>query len=82
MTGGLPTVITLDGSASTPPSKPLVFAWQYLGSTPAGYTVNLVNPNAVKPTFAAPDVGVAGASVQIRILSTVARQAAREWLML
>jgi large repetitive protein len=69
LTGGSPTIVHLDATASTPKNNrpPLVFAWQYLGSTPAGYAVTLVDGNTAQPTFAAPDVGPAGASLSFRV---------------
>src|SRR6476661_7795343 len=55
-TGGVATVVTLNGSGSTPNNNDVVVGWQYLGSTPAGLSVTLNNPASRTPTFSAPDV--------------------------
>ncbi|UHQ19967.1 HYR domain-containing protein [Lysobacter sp. KIS68-7] len=73
-TGGNPTVVTLDGSKSTPGNNDLVFAWTYLGSTPSGLTVTLNNTTVQKPTFAAPSVGAAGAALNFRLTVTCGNQ--------
>ena len=70
LTGGVPTTVHLDGTGSTPKSGGLSYAWTYLGSTPTGYAVTLVNRTTATPTFAAPDVGVAGANLSFRLTVT------------
>ena len=67
LTSGSPTIVHLDGSSSTPKNGNLSFSWQYLGSVPAGYAVTLTNPNTALPTFASPDVGPAGATLNFRM---------------
>ncbi|KGQ20841.1 Hyalin [Lysobacter dokdonensis DS-58] len=69
-TGSAATIVTLDGSGSTPKNDDVVLSWQYLGSTPAGLSVTLNNPNTAKPTFASPNVGVGGASLRFRLTVT------------
>ena len=69
-TGGVPTVVTLNGAPSTPNNDDVVVAWQYLGSTPAGLTVTLSNPASRTPTFSAPNVGVGGAALRFRLTVT------------
>ena len=69
-TGGVPTVVTLNGAPSTPNNSDVVVAWQYLGSTPAGLTVTLSNPASRTPTFSAPNVGVGGAALRFRLTVT------------
>jgi len=65
-TAGAPTVVTLSGSGSTP-NNSVTYAWQYLGSTPAGLGVTLSSATAEKPTFAAPNVGAAGATLHFKL---------------
>jgi len=65
-TAGVPTVVTLNGSGSTP-NNSVTYAWQYLGSTPTGLAVTLSNATAEKPTFAAPSVGTGGASLHFKL---------------
>src|SRR5689334_16743678 len=50
-TGGSPTAVSLNGTASTPNNGELQFAWQYLGSTPSGLSVTLNNANAATAGF-------------------------------
>ncbi|WP_181952603.1 PxKF domain-containing protein [Vulcaniibacterium gelatinicum] len=69
-TGGAPTVVVLDGSKSTPNQPDLGYAWQYLGSTPSGFTVSLSGANTATASFAAPNVPVGGASLQFRLTVT------------
>lgn len=69
-TGGVPTVVTLNGTGSSPNNADVVVAWQYLGSTPAGLTVTLNNPSSRTPTFTAPNVGVGGAALRFRLTVT------------
>ena len=65
-TAGAPTVVTLSGSGSTP-NNSVTYAWQYLGSTPAGLGVTLSSATAEKPTFAAPNVGTGGATLHFKL---------------
>ncbi|BCT91812.1 hypothetical protein LYSHEL_08360 [Lysobacter helvus] len=69
-TGGVATVVTLDGSKSTPGNNDLAFQWTYVGSTPAGLPATLSNSTAQKPTFSAPAVGPAGAALTFRLTVT------------
>lgn len=65
-TAGAPTVVTLNGSGSTP-NNSVTYAWQYLGSTPTGLAVTLSSPTAEKPTFTAPNVGAGGATLHFKL---------------
>ncbi len=71
-TGGVPTVVTLNGSGSSPGAgnNDVVIAWEFLGSTPAGLSVTLSNPASRTPTFVAPNVGVGGAALRFRLTVT------------
>src|SRR4249919_2014290 len=69
-TNGVPTVVQLSGLPSTPNNGDLLFAWQYLGSVPAGLNASLSGANTMTPTFAAPNVAPAGASLQFRLTVT------------
>ena len=67
-TGSTFTVVTLDGSKSTPNNEAdMRWQWEYLGSTPAGLSVTLSSATAEKPTFTAPDVGINGAALRFRL---------------
>jgi hypothetical protein len=69
-TAGSPTVVHLDGSSSTPKNGGLSFSWAYLGSTPTGYPVTLISGNTALPTFNAPNVAAAGATLNFRLTVT------------
>jgi hypothetical protein len=69
-TGGAPTVVTLDGSKSTPNDAELQFQWSYLGSSPSGLAVTLGSTTAQKPTFTVPDVPASGAALAFRLKVT------------
>lgn len=59
---GQQTVVTLNGSGSTPSSN-LGFSWAQIAGTP----VILNNPNTATPTFSAPDVGPSGETLTFRL---------------
>ncbi|MBB5014500.1 HYR domain-containing protein [Rehaibacterium terrae] len=61
-THGQPTLVTLNGSGSTP-SANLGFSWVQTAGTP----VTLNNPNTATPTFSAPDVGPGGETLTFRL---------------
>lgn len=63
-TGGLPTVVTLNGTSSTP--NQASFAWIQL----SGPAVTLSSATAAAPTFSAPAVGPLGATLQFRLTLT------------
>ena len=69
-TSGAPTLVQLNGTPSTPGNGGLLFAWQYLSSTLPGYTPVLTGANTATPTFNAPSVPAAGASMQFRLTVT------------
>jgi hypothetical protein len=69
-TGGTATVVQLNGTGSTPQSGELLYSWTYLGSTPAGYAAVLSGAGSATPSFAAPDVGAAGATLGFRLTVT------------
>lgn len=67
-TGGVPTVVQLDGNPSTPNNAGnLSFAWEYLGSTPTGLAVTINNPDAELATFSTPAVGALGATLRFKL---------------
>ena len=66
-TAGVPTLVHLDGSSSTPANGNLTYAWQYLGSTPGTYAVTLLDANTATPTFLAPDVPSTGATLRFKL---------------
>ncbi len=65
LTNGQPTLVTLNGSSSTP-SANLGFAWAQTAGTP----VTLNNPNTATATFSAPDVGPSGETLTFRLTVT------------
>lgn len=67
-TGGVATIVQLNGAGSTPNNPGnLSFAWEYLGSTPAGLAVTINNPGAQVATFSAPAVGPLGATLHFKL---------------
>jgi hypothetical protein len=67
------TLVTLDGSASTDPDNDaLTYAWTQTG----GPAVTLSDATATKPTFTAPDVAAAGATLTFALVVTDALGAA------
>lgn len=67
-TGGVATTVQLSGAPSTPNNTGnLSFAWEYLGSTPAGLAVTINNPGAETATFSAPAVGALGATLHFKL---------------
>jgi hypothetical protein len=65
------TVVTLDGSGSTPQDgmSSLTYTWAQTGGT----AVTLSDVHAVKPTFIAPQVGPAGAALTFTLVVTESR---------
>lgn len=67
-TGGVATVVQLNGASSTPNNTGnLSYAWTYLGSTPAGYPVTLNNATSEVASFTVPNVASAGATFQFKL---------------
>lgn len=65
-TNGSPTVVSLNGSTSTPPGRISAYAW----ARQSGLSITLQNANAATASFAAPNVGPAGGSVTVRLTVT------------
>ncbi|NJD57044.1 MAG: HYR domain-containing protein [Nitrospirae bacterium] len=62
-----PTTVTLNGQASDPkPNKGGTYSWVQL----SGPAVTLINPTDTKPTFSAPSVGPAGATLTFQLTVT------------
>jgi hypothetical protein len=65
-TNGAPTVVSLDGTTSTPPGRITAYAW----ARQSGLAITLQNANAAIASFSAPNVGPAGGSVVVRLTVT------------